>query len=45
MQRRGFRYAFKLTTARLPSDGELAVLQRIYDKQLAKYQKIWGCKR
>ncbi len=33
------RYAFKLTTARLPSDGELAVLQRIYDKQLAKYQK------
>ncbi|HBI43305.1 MAG TPA: hypothetical protein DDY78_10680 [Planctomycetales bacterium] len=33
------RYAFKLSTARLPSDQELAVLRRIYDKQLAKYQK------
>jgi hypothetical protein len=33
------KYAFKLTTARLPNNKELAVLQRIYDKQLAKYQK------
>jgi mono/diheme cytochrome c family protein len=33
------KYAFKLTTARFPSDQELAVLRRIYDKQLAKYQK------
>jgi hypothetical protein len=33
------RYAFKLTTAHLPTDQEMAVLRRIYDKQLAKYQK------
>jgi hypothetical protein len=33
------RYAFKLCTARAPTDEELAVLRRVYDKQLAKYQK------
>jgi Protein of unknown function (DUF1553)/Protein of unknown function (DUF1549)/Planctomycete cytochrome C len=33
------KFAFKLCTARLPSEQELAVLQRIYDKQRAKYQK------
>ena len=33
------QYAFRLCTARAPSEQELAVLQRVYDKQLAKYQK------
>jgi hypothetical protein len=32
-------FAFKLCTARPPSADELAVLKRVYDKQLAKYQK------
>ena len=31
--------AWHLATARLPSDRELAILQRVLDKQLATYQQ------
>jgi hypothetical protein len=31
-------FAFRICVARVPRDKELAVLQRIYDSSLAKYQ-------